>query len=120
MGESLRHLIGVIVLYRNDLIEDLCIQDLWHEAGADTFDLMSGRQATGEHRRGRWFHCDDFHPWILVLQHLTHTSDRAPRPDPSDKAMDRITAHGSQDLFRSSAPMDLGVRRVVELLRHEI
>ena len=67
MRQSLRHLIGLVIIDADDFIKDLGIEYLRHEACPNAFDLMGGRQSSRQDRRGGGLHGDDLHLRVAVL-----------------------------------------------------
>ncbi len=74
--------------------------------------------APGEHRRGARLDREHLDLGAPLLQHLADPGDRAPGADPGDEGVD-LAVEVAPDLLRGRPPVDLGVRRVRELLRHE-
>ena len=97
----------------------VAVEHLGHEAGADPLDLVRARAApperTAERRR---LDRDDLHAGPALLQHLAHAGDRAAGADADDEASTSPSSV-APDLLGGRAPVDLRVRRVGELLRHE-
>src|SRR5688572_13824349 len=46
----------LFVAHRNDSVDDLAIEYLWHEAGADTLNSVGARLSAGKERRFGRFH----------------------------------------------------------------
>src|SRR5262249_6210204 len=100
-------------------IDDRAIQDARYERGADALDSVRSCRASREHRRlGRLDgHEDDARN--LLLEHLSDACQRAAGADAGDEGVE-AAADGGQDFQRGRATVNGGIRRVLELLRHEV
>ena len=59
-------------------------------------------------------------PGTLLLQHLAHAGDGAAGADRRATNASRRSVGRLEDLERGGAAVDLGIGRVLELLRHEV
>src|SRR5699024_12772360 len=66
------------------LVVDAGVQDLRHEVRPETLDLVRTSLASGEHGGLGRLHGDDLHLRLALLEHLSHTGDRAAGAHPGD------------------------------------
>ena len=117
-GDQACSLQGVLVADRDRLVDHRAVEHLGDEAGADPLDLVRPRRAAGEHRRGGGLDGDDEGLGRALPEHPPDAGDRPARADPGDEGAD-LAVGVPPDLLGGRAPVDLGVGRVRELLRHE-
>src|SRR5213083_2398096 len=109
----------VFVADHDDPVDDTPVQDAGHEGCSDPLDRVGPRPAAREHGRIRRLDGDHSGAGELLLEHLTDTGHRAAGTDARDERV-QVPADGVQNLQRRGAPVRLGVRRVLELLGHEV
>src|SRR5437588_763076 len=83
-----RELRGVLIGDRDDLVDDLEVEILGHEARADALNLVIARLSPGDHWRRRRLDRDDARAGTLLLQHLPDAGDRPTRADAGDERVD--------------------------------
>src|SRR3990172_896151 len=118
--EPLRHLCGLAVRHRDDLIIDPGIQDLRDKTRADPRDSMRSWLASRQDRRRGRLNSKDPYPFEFFLQHLAHAGDRASGAHARDKGVYLPRAHGGNDLLCGGFTVDLRVCGISELVRHEV
>ena len=103
------HLDGFLVGDRLDLVDDVEVEHVGLEAGADPLDLVRpglrrlARADCGQHRRGRRLDRDQLHrPPLLTLEVPADAGDRAARPDAGDEDVDRARRCRPRSRGRSS------------------
>src|SRR5262249_57415880 len=79
----------LLVAHREDLVVDLGVQILGHEARTDPLDAVKARLAAGEHGRCGGLHRRDPDVRLPVAQDLTGSGDGATRADAGDERVDR-------------------------------
>src|SRR5216117_2372797 len=109
----------VLVADHDDPVDHAPVQDTGHEGRADPLDRMGPRPAPREHGRLRRLDGDHANTGHFLLEHLADPGHRAPGPDARDECVE-VPADGLENLQRRGAPMSFGVRRVLELLGHEV
>src|SRR5215475_10852811 len=103
---------------RNDLVENLTVENRWDETGADALDLVITWFAARDHRRCRGLDGADAHAFHLLFQHFADAGDRAACTDAGDESVDALELLEQFD--RGGLAMHLRIRRIVELLWHEV
>src|SRR5690606_20819056 len=97
---------------------DGTVEDVRHEAGADALDLVRAGRAAGKDGAVLGLDSDDAHRVLALLQNLADAGDGAARADAGYHDIDRAV-RVLPDLLGRGPAVDLGVGRVLELLRHE-
>src|SRR5262249_27895663 len=100
----------------DDLVDYTEIEHVGHEARADALDLVRSGLAPREHCAVLRLDRDDAQRRPSRLEHLTYARDRAAGADAGNEEID-VAAGVVPDLLRGGAAMDLGICRVLELLR---
>src|SRR5580704_3869198 len=112
-----RNRVGVRDSYH--FVVDLGVEHLRYEPRARALNLMRSWLAAGEHRGRIRFDRDHLYARFARLQHLADAGDGASRTNRRDDGIDR-TVGIAPNFFGGRTAMDLGIRRIFELLWHEI
>ena len=108
----------------NDLVDDVRVQVLGDEAGADPLDLVTaGLERLALHllrddRRGDRLDRDRLEARLARLDDLGHAGDRAAGADAGDEDVD-LAVGVLPDFLGGGRAVDLRVGGIFELLRHE-
>ena len=118
MGELAAILEGIVIRDSDDLIVDLRVERLRHEASADALDLVRASLTLREDRARLRLDCDDVDALVLLLEVVADAGERAARAYASDEGID-FAVEVVVDLRARRRLMGSRVGRVGELLRNE-
>ncbi len=102
---------------RDDVIDDVLVQIGRNKSGTDALDLVGAGAAAGQDRGDFRLHCHGQQMGIFLLDHFRHTGDGAARAHAGHKDID-VPVQGVPDFRTGGGPVDRGVGRVGELVRH--
>src|SRR4051812_4561711 len=77
------------------------------------------RRLAREHRSVGGLAHDDLRLWTLLCQHARYALQRSAGAESGDEVVQAIALEVVDDLARGGARMEIGVRLVLELARHE-
>src|SRR5579884_3156101 len=118
-GQAAGHLHGILVLYGDDLVNDLGIENVGNEARADALDRMRAFGFAAQDRRGRRLNGDALEAGLARLDDVADARDGAAGADSGHQDI-ALSFRVPPYLFGGRAAMDFGVGRVLELLRDEV
>ena len=99
---------------RDDLVDDLAIEDLGNEAGADALDIVRARLLAGQYGRVGRLDRDDARGGVALFEHLSNSRDGPAGANAGDERRD-ITVDGLENLERRGLSMSPGIGLVAKL-----
>src|SRR5271156_3654125 len=118
LGESARHIDRLIVGHSHYFIDIIPAQNAGHKPGADTLNFVRRRLAAREYGALRRLNRNSFKRRFLRFDVLTNAGDGPARAYAGNQEIDR-----SIRILPNFGPggfeMNLRIRRIIELLRHE-
>src|SRR5262245_22081570 len=114
----------IVVVHLDHFVDDAEVQHVGHEARADALNLVpAGLQRLSLHllrddRAGDRLHRNRLERRFALLDDFADAGDGAAGADAGDEDVD-LAVGVAPELFRCGLAMDLGIGRVLELLRHE-
>ena len=117
MRRAGRH--GIVRLDADDLVIDLRVEHSRHKAGTDALDWVRPLLPARQHRRGIRLDGHHLERRLARLDHLAHAGDRAAGADAGNQVVD-LAVGVAPDFLGRGAAVDLGVGRVLELLRQKV
>src|SRR2546426_3145268 len=106
---------GILVLHLDDLVVDPGVEHVRHEPGPDALDRMRPLRPAGENGGGGRLDGYALERWLTRPDHLADAGDRPAGADSRDQNV-RCAVGVPPDLLGRRLPMDLGGRRILELL----
>src|SRR5215469_10908888 len=117
-GRFPRCLEGGFVADADDLVDQARVEDIRDEPGADPLDPVRAWRAAGQHGAVLGFDRNHLETGFAGFDDGADAGQRAAGADPAHDNIDRALGV-SPNLLRRRAAMDLGIGRVLELLRNE-
>ena len=106
-GEKFGRLIGLIIRYRQDSIQDRPVQNLRNKAGANALNAMGAGVPSRKDRRAGWLHRDDLDVGAPLFEHFATPGDGSTGADRGDdQPVDvgcRLRADAAAAIDRSDA-----------------
>src|SRR5262245_29310273 len=104
---------------RDKAIHNVSIEDRGNESGADTLNFVRAGLTAGKNGRFGGLDCKEFQGFDLFLHNFARARGGAACPDTHDQGIEPFTAD-VDDFLGCCFTVNLGVCRILELLRHEV
>ena len=123
-GELLRRFNGVIISHCNHFVDHIDIQYVGDKTSADALNRMLARpqrqtvSVLRYHGTDGWLDGDNLRIRLALFENLAYSGDRSAGADARHKDID-LPIGVARNLLGRGFAMNLGICRILELLRHE-